>query len=52
MNRAETEPGVYITHNAAWLLSDITWGSLSDYMQLPLDPEKALHNFPRPVNTL
>ena len=33
--------GAYSTHNAAWPMRDMTWGSLSDYMKLPLVPQKA-----------
>ena len=39
----------YITHNAAKSLSDITEGDLSDYMQLPPEPQKTS---PSPVDTL
>ena len=35
--------GAYVTHNATKLLSDIPGGSFSDYMQLPLEPQKALY---------
>lgn len=35
----------YITHNAAWLLSDITGGNSPDYMQRLLGPQKALYDF-------
>ena len=38
-------PVPYVTHNAAETLSDITGGNLSDYMQLPLEPQKALYCF-------
>ena len=34
---------VHITHNATKQQSDITWGS---YMQLPLNPKKALYYLP------
>ena len=34
------KPGAYITHNTA--IDDITGGSSSDYMQLPLEPQKVL----------
>ena len=36
---------IYITHNASWPLSDITGGILSDYVQLPLEPQKASYYF-------
>ena len=37
-----SKPGAqHITHNAMQPLTDITAGSVSDYMQLPLDPIKA-----------
>ena len=32
-----SKPAAYITHNATQPLSDITGGSLLDYMQLPLE---------------
>ena len=59
-NSSSLNPGAYITHNATSPLSDITGGNLSDYMQLPLEPQKALYCFfsymqqcsPRPVNAL
>ena len=35
--------GAYITHKASYPLSDIIGGDLSDDMQLPLKPQKALH---------
>ena len=42
-------PTVYnftsITHNATLPLSDITGGNLSEYMQLPMEPQKALYYF-------
>ena len=38
-------PAVYITHNATQPLSDITGGNFSDYMQLPLEPQKAFYHF-------
>ena len=44
-NSASLNPGAYITHNATLPLSDITGGNLSDYMQLPLEPQKALYCF-------
>ena len=37
--------GTFITHNATSLLSDITRGTSSDYMQLPLEPQKVLNYF-------
>ena len=40
-----SKPGAYITHNATKSLSDITGGNLSDYMQAPLEPQKALYHF-------
>ena len=39
------QPGAYITHNAIWSLNDITGSNVSDYMQLPLEPQKSLYNF-------
>ena len=36
------KPDAYITHNTNELLSDITDGNLSDNMQLPTEPQKAL----------
>ena len=55
-----SKPGVYITHNATDPLNDIPEGNLSDYIQHPLEPQKALYYFlphaqwhsPRPVHTL
>ena len=38
-----SEPGACITHNSTQPESDITGGNLSDYMQLPLEPQKALY---------
>ena len=38
-----SRPGANITHNATWPPSDITLGNLSDYMQLPLEQQKALY---------
>lgn len=35
----------YMTHNAAWPLSDITGGNSPDYMQRLLGPQKALYDF-------
>ena len=40
-----SKPAAYVTHNATWPISDITGGNLSDYMQLPLEPQKALYYF-------
>ena len=37
------KPGAYITHNATYPLSEITWGNSLGYMQLPLEPQKALY---------
>ena len=37
--------GVFITHNATELVSDFTGGDLSDYVQLPLEPQNASYNF-------
>ena len=37
-----SRPAAYINHNASSPLSDITGGSLSDYMQLPLEPQKTI----------
>ena len=34
--------GAYITHNAFQQLTDNPGGNLTDYMQLPLEPRKAL----------
>ena len=34
-----------ITHNATWPLNDNNGGNLSDYMQLPLEPQNVLYNF-------
>ena len=39
------KPGAYITHNATYQLNDITGGNLSDYMQIPLEPQQASHYF-------
>ena len=36
-----SKAGARITHNAAAQLSDITGGSLPDYIRLPLEPQKA-----------
>ena len=58
-----SKPGTYITQNATYPLSDISRGSLSDYMQLPLEPQKTYSTFspqkkkmssnsPTDVNTL
>ena len=33
----------YITHSAIQSLSDITGGSMSNYIQLPMEPQKALY---------
>ena len=38
------KPAAYITHNATEPLCDITGESLSDDMQLPPEPQKALNN--------
>ena len=38
-----SEHGAYITHNATLLLGDITVGNISDYIQPPLEPQKALY---------
>ena len=35
-----SKPDAYINHNATQPLSDITGGTLSDYKQLPLEPQK------------
>ena len=51
--------GAYTTHKFK-PMSDTTGGILSDHVQLPLEPQKALHYFishrqeysPRPVTTL
>ena len=40
-----SKPGAYITHNATCPLNDITGGTLWDYMQLLLEPQKALRYF-------
>ena len=43
---SSSKPSVYITHNATlshW--GDITGRNLSDYMQLPHKPPKALYYF-------
>ena len=35
--------GTYITYNATWPLSDIEVGNFPVYMQLPLEPQRALY---------
>ena len=40
-----SKPGAYITHNAIKPESDITGDNLTDYMQLPPEPQKALYYF-------
>ena len=40
-----SKPGAYVTHNATKQLSDIPGGSLSDDMQLPLEPQRAPYCF-------
>ena len=35
-----SKPDAYINHNAPQSLSEITGGTLSDYKQLPLEPQK------------
>ena len=40
-----TKPAASSTHNATYLLRDITGGSVPDYMQLPLEPQKDLYYF-------
>ena len=40
-----SKPGDLITHNAFYPLSDITEVNLSDYMQLPLEPQKTSYYF-------
>ena len=37
--------GAYMTHSATWPMIDITECWLSDYMQLPLEPQKAVYHF-------
>ena len=37
--------GAYIPHNETQSLHDITWGNLSDYIQLPLKPQNTLYYF-------
>ena len=49
-NRVIVEPQplllkTYITHNATQQRNDTTGGYLLDYMQLPLEPQKALYCF-------
>ena len=52
-----SKPVAYITHNVISPSSNISGGSLSDDMQLPLQPQKGLYYFfishiqysPRPV---
>ena len=39
------KPSAFITHNASQPPRDITSGNLSDYTQLPLEPQKAQYYF-------
>ena len=50
-----SKPGAYIAHSASQPLCDITGGSLSDYLQLPLEPRDFIFHavvFHRPVDEI
>ena len=44
-NASFSKPGAYIPHDATQPLGDITGGSLSDHMELPLELQKAYTTF-------